>query len=174
MPIWYHSVYIKVVPSKRVNRPQQNKMDKAIYGKKEVTGVVFMSCCCRWITSILSDSVWPHGLLPTRLLCPWDSPGKNTGVGCHCPPPGGLPNLGIEPCLLHLLHWQAGSLPLVPLGKPRFHECPLIFFRRCLIIQKLPPLHQVITVGRTESLKSKSGSNKVQNMNYSLHSKIRK
>ena len=26
---------------------------------------------------------WPHRLQPTRLLCPWDSPGKNTGVGCH-------------------------------------------------------------------------------------------
>ena len=26
----------------------------------------------------------PHGLQPTRLLCPWDSPGKSTGVGCHC------------------------------------------------------------------------------------------
>ena len=31
----------------------------------------------------MSDSVRPHGLQPTRLLCPWDSPGKNTGVGCH-------------------------------------------------------------------------------------------
>ena len=29
----------------------------------------------------MSDSVWPHR--PTRLPCPWDSPGKNTGVGCH-------------------------------------------------------------------------------------------
>ena len=28
-------------------------------------------------------SLWPHELQPTRLLCPWDSPGKNTGVGCH-------------------------------------------------------------------------------------------
>ena len=27
---------------------------------------------------------WPHGLRPTRLLCPWDFPGKSTGVGCHC------------------------------------------------------------------------------------------
>ena len=26
----------------------------------------------------------PHGLQPTRLLCPWDPPGKSTGVGCHC------------------------------------------------------------------------------------------
>ena len=31
----------------------------------------------------MSDSVWPHGLQPTRLLRPLDSPGKNTGVGCH-------------------------------------------------------------------------------------------
>ena len=31
----------------------------------------------------MSDSVQPHRWPPTRLLCPWDSPGKNTGVGCH-------------------------------------------------------------------------------------------
>ena len=66
-------------------------------------------------------------------------------------PAGDLPTQGSNLSLLHLLHWQAGSLPLVPLGKPRFHECPLIFFRRCLIIQKLPPLHQVVTVERIES-----------------------
>ena len=33
--------------------------------------------------SVVSDSLWPHGLLSARLLCPWDSPGKITGVGCH-------------------------------------------------------------------------------------------
>ena len=33
--------------------------------------------------SVMSDSVWPHRRQPTRLLRPWDSPGKNTGVGCH-------------------------------------------------------------------------------------------
>ena len=32
----------------------------------------------------MSDSSRPHGLQPTRLLCPWDFPGKSTGVGCHC------------------------------------------------------------------------------------------
>ena len=31
----------------------------------------------------MSDSVLPHRWQPTRLLCPWDSPGKNTGLGCH-------------------------------------------------------------------------------------------
>ena len=38
-------------------------------------------CCC--VTSVVSDSVWPHRQQPTRLPGPWDSPGKNTGVGCH-------------------------------------------------------------------------------------------
>ena len=33
--------------------------------------------------SVVSDSMWPHRRQPTRLPCPWDSPGKNTGVGCH-------------------------------------------------------------------------------------------
>ena len=33
--------------------------------------------------SVVSDSVPPHRRQPTRLLCPWDSPGKNIGVGCH-------------------------------------------------------------------------------------------
>ena len=40
-------------------------------------------CCCCWVASVMSDSVRPHRWQPTRLLCPWDSPGKNTGVGCH-------------------------------------------------------------------------------------------
>ena len=42
-----------------------------------------MGCCRRQVTSVVSDSVRPHRWQPTRLPCPWDSPGKNTGVGCH-------------------------------------------------------------------------------------------
>ena len=34
--------------------------------------------------SVVSDSQQPHGLQPTRLLHPWDPPGKSIGVGCHC------------------------------------------------------------------------------------------
>ena len=33
--------------------------------------------------SVMPDSLRPHGLQSTRLLCPWDPPGKDTGVGCH-------------------------------------------------------------------------------------------
>ena len=40
-------------------------------------------CCCCCVASVVSDSVRPHRRQPTRLPRPWDSPGKNTGVGCH-------------------------------------------------------------------------------------------
>ena len=36
-----------------------------------------------WSHSVVSDSLRPHGPWPTRLLCPWNFPGKSTGVGCH-------------------------------------------------------------------------------------------
>ena len=44
--------------------------------------MIFPTAAAKSLQS-LSDSVRPHRQQPTRLLCPWDSPGKNTGVGCH-------------------------------------------------------------------------------------------
>jgi len=38
----------------------------------------------KWSHSVMSNSLWPHGLQPTRLFYPWDFPGKSTGVGRHC------------------------------------------------------------------------------------------
>ena len=40
-------------------------------------------CCCCQVASVVSNSVRPQRWQPTRLPHPWDSPGKNTGVGCH-------------------------------------------------------------------------------------------
>ena len=58
--------------------------------------------------------VQSHGPQPARLLCPWDSPGKNTGLGCHAPLQGiFLPDSGIEPAL------QADCLLSEPPGKPQ-------------------------------------------------------
>ena len=54
-----------------------------------------------------------------RLLCSWDFPGKNTGVGCHFLLLGIFPTQGLNPHLLYLLHWQASSLPLSQLGIPQ-------------------------------------------------------
>ena len=38
----------------------------------------------KWSRSVVSNSLRPHGLQPSRLLHPWDFPSKSTGVGCHC------------------------------------------------------------------------------------------
>ena len=46
-------------------------------------------------------SLRPHGLHPARLLCPGDSPGKNTGMGCHAFLQGIVPTQGSNPGLLH-------------------------------------------------------------------------
>ena len=45
--------------------------------------MIVLGCCCCCVTSVVSDSVRPHRQQPNRLSHPWDSPGKNTGVGCH-------------------------------------------------------------------------------------------
>ena len=47
------------------------------------SGVKLCCCCCCEVASVVSNSVRPHRQQPTRLLHPWDSPSKNTGVGCH-------------------------------------------------------------------------------------------
>ena len=67
--------------------------------------------------SVVSDSSPPCGLWPARLLCPWDFPGKDTGVGCHSLLQRIFLTQGSNPRLLRLLHWQADSLPSEPPGK---------------------------------------------------------
>ena len=65
-----------------------------------------------------SDSATPpHGLQPTRLLCPGDFPGKSTGVGCYFLLQGIFLTQRWNLCLLH---WQADSLPSRHLGSSRF------------------------------------------------------
>ena len=65
----------------------------------------FHKCHAKCMLSQLSR-VWLFGTLkPTRLLCPWDSPEKNTGVGCHVLLQGIFPTQGSNLCLLQLLHW---------------------------------------------------------------------
>src|SRR5574341_1318545 len=67
----------------------------------------------------MSDSVRPHRRQPARLPGPWNSPGKNTAVGCHFLLQGIFLSQGSNLGLLYLLHWQAGSLPSEPHGKPK-------------------------------------------------------
>ena len=76
----------------------------------------FISCCYCWVAKSCPTLLQPHGLQPARLLCPWNFPGKNIGVGCHFLPPGDLPDLGIElvsPVL------AGGFFTTEPPGKPQ-------------------------------------------------------
>ena len=65
-------------------------------------------------------------LTDCRRLCPWDSPGKNTGVDCHALLQGIFPTQGSNP---DLRHWQVDSLPSEQPGKPRFlpYSCFCLF-----------------------------------------------
>ena len=60
----------------------------------------------------------PTDCSPLGFLCPWDSPGRNTGVGCHCLLQVIFPTQGSNPHFLPLLHWKVNSLPLSHLGSP--------------------------------------------------------
>ena len=76
---------------------------------------VCVCVCMLRVSSVGSNSLWTYGLKPTRLLCPWDFPGKNTGVGYYFPP-GNLSDPGIKcislasPALkadsLLMSHWE--------------------------------------------------------------------
>ena len=71
----------------------------------------------------------PMDCYPASLFCPWDSLGRNTGVGCHAFLQGNLSDPRIEPHLLGVnLHWQVGSLPLAPPG------CVCIYIYICIYI----------------------------------------
>ena len=61
-------------------------------------------CVCMCSVASVVSSCATHGLETRRLLCPWDSPGKNTGVGCHVLLQGTFQIQGLNQHLLHLLH----------------------------------------------------------------------
>ena len=67
---------------------------------------------CVSARSVVSNSLPPRGLQPTRLLCPQNFPGKNARVGYHFLLQGVFPTQGLNPCLLCLLYRQMDSLPL--------------------------------------------------------------
>ena len=83
---------------------------------------------CWFSCYVVSDSLQPHGLYPASLLCPWDFPGKNTGVGCHFLLQGIFPtegsNLGLLHCrrILYQLSHQGSPSPCIAhIGTCSFH-----------------------------------------------------
>ena len=95
--------------------------------------------------SVVSDSLQPHGLQPTRLLSPWDIPGKNTGVGCHFllqrifPTQGSNPGLPHCRQMLYCLSYQ-GRLYEVSLNQaksPLFISYHHEMTKPCMLIQSI-------------------------------------
>ena len=95
-----------------------NIVNRLYFNKKNSKG--FNRCffkadtCCCLVAKLCLTLLWPHGLSSTGLLCPWNFPGKNNGVGCH------------------FLPWQVDSLPLILLGSLGLYSRPLLFI--CLYI----------------------------------------
>ena len=89
-----------------------------------------------------SESLQPHGLQPAQLLCPWDSPGKNTGVGCHFllqeifPTQGS--NLGLPHCrqILYCLSHQGSPLKKVVVPDKSYWVCPELILSTARLICK--------------------------------------
>ena len=77
--------------------------------------------------SVVSYSLWPYGPQPARLLCPWDAPGQNTGVGCRSRLQGVFPTQGLNPGLLHrrqtLYHLSHQGSPDTLQGNPLQYSC---------------------------------------------------
>ena len=82
--------------------------------------------CCACACSVMFDSV-THWLQPTRFLCPWNFPGKNTGVSCHFLLHGIFLTQRLNP---NLLHWQVDSLPLCHLESPNSSKTPWLISGR--------------------------------------------
>ena len=75
-------------------------------------------CVCVFSSKVMSNSFSTLWTAAHQALLSMDSPDKNTGVGGHALRQGIFPTQGLNLCLLH---WQVGSLPLVPPEKPKNH-----------------------------------------------------
>ena len=79
------------------------------------------------------DSLQPHGLQPVRLLCPWDFPGKNTGVGCHFL----LQVLALGSCNCHKSLLYVGLKPLPCVAVPSWGRVARVYFFQKTALQIL-------------------------------------
>ena len=85
------------------------------------------SCCCCEVISVVSDSVRPHRRQPTRLLSSWDSPGKNTGMGCHFLLLTSLHRNDINVNSQHLVRYFSSLIRQYSLTTVNFHTHTALF-----------------------------------------------
>ena len=114
-------------------------------------------CVCS-VTSVMSESLRPCGPQPTRLLSPWGSPGKNTGVGCHALLQRIFPTQGLNLHLLCLMHcrwilyhwatWEANVMGFVVVVQSLSHVRLLVTPMDCSILG-FPVLHHLPELAQT-------------------------
>ena len=94
----------------------------------------------------MSDSLRPHGLYPTRLLCPWDFPYNSTGVDCHFLLQGTFPTQGSNPGLPHcrqtLNHLSHQGSPYT------YRYIQYLYTHQLYVNQKLPDVQAGFRKGR--------------------------
>ena len=98
-----------------------------IFGWQECVHYSSYSYCCCLVTSVMSASVWPYGLQPARLPCPWDSLDKSARVGCHALLQGIFLTQGSN---LGLLHFRQILCPEPP-GKIIHHTAAAKSLQSC-------------------------------------------
>ena len=107
---------------------------------------VCVCVCVCGSCSVVSDSLQPYGLQPSKLLCPWDSPGQNTGVSCHSLLQEIYPTQGSNPGLPHcgqmLYRLSHRGQPLF--GKDKYHlrKDSLWLSSRYLMIARFSVAHE--------------------------------
>ena len=82
---------------------------KLLYRMSFILDFLIYMLCNLLSYTVMSDSLQPHGLWPSRFLCLWNFLGKSIGVSCHFLLQGIFPTQGLNLCPLCLLHWQADS-----------------------------------------------------------------
>ena len=74
-------------------------------------------CVCVCVCLVTQLCLTPYNTMDCRLLCPWESPGKNTRVGCHALLQGILPTQGLNPGVPHC-RWYTHTHTLSPILTP--------------------------------------------------------
>ena len=123
--------WVGKIPWRRKWQPTRIFLPGNSRGQRRIAGY---STCVHTSCSVVSDSSQPCGLHPARLLCPWDSPGKNTGVGCHSLLQGIFLTLGLKGVIVSFLnhpHWAVDlqTLPAKSQAGNFRHSCTLKIFR---------------------------------------------
>ena len=91
----------KGIESEKRGRGEEGNRQQQVRGGRGEEAFSSFLRLLKWSRSVMSTSLRPHGLQPTRLLCPWDFPGKSTGVGVPFPSRGIFPTQGWNSGLLH-------------------------------------------------------------------------